>query len=72
GDYDSVIGMRKAEPVRRFVSKLPTERMTPAEGPATICGLYLETDDATGLARRIEPLREGGRLSPHWPAVPAV
>ncbi|MGD9743773.1 MAG: YmdB family metallophosphoesterase, partial [Dongiaceae bacterium] len=41
GDYDSVIGMRKAEPVRRFVSKLPTERMTPAEGPATICGLYL-------------------------------
>lgn len=70
GDYDSVIGMRKTEPVRRFVSKLPTERMTPAEGPATVCGLYLETDDATGLARRIEPLRDGGRLAPHWPAVP--
>ena len=67
GDYDSVIGMKKEPAIARFVRKLPGERLTPAEGPATICGLVVETDDATGLAARIEPLRTGGRLASHWP-----
>ncbi|MCP4327765.1 MAG: TIGR00282 family metallophosphoesterase [Alphaproteobacteria bacterium] len=62
GDYDSVIGMIKEPAIERFVRKLPTERLSPATGPATLCGLYLETDDATGLAQRIEPVRIGGRL----------
>mgnify|MGYP001765420995 CR=1 FL=1 len=35
----------------------------PAEGPATVCGVAVETDDATGLAMKISPLRIGGRLS---------
>jgi calcineurin-like phosphoesterase len=48
---------------------MPGERLAPAEGEATVCGLYLETDDATGLARRIEPVRLGGRLSQTLPAV---
>ena len=51
GDYDSVIGMTKGVPVARFTRKLPTERMAPADGPATLCGLFVETDDTTGLAR---------------------
>ena len=63
GDYDSVIGMAKEGAASRFVRKLPGERLAPAEGPATICGLFVETDDATGLALRAEPLRIGGRLS---------
>jgi len=63
GDFDSVIGMEKAEPVQRFLRKLPVERMKPAEGPATVCGIAVETDDTTGLARRIAPIRVGGRLS---------
>ena len=67
GDYDSVIGMKKEPAVQRFVRKMPTERLTPAEGEATLCGLYLETDDRTGLAVRIAPLRLGGRLAPAWP-----
>ena len=67
GDYDSVIGMNKDEPVQRFVQQIPTGRMTPAQGEATICGLAVETDDATGLARRIHPLRLGGRLRPALP-----
>jgi calcineurin-like phosphoesterase len=67
GDYDSVIGMKKEAAIQRFVRKLPTERLTPAEGEATVCGLYLETDDTTGLATRVEMLRLGGRLSPAWP-----
>ncbi len=69
GDYDSVIGMKKEASLLRFRTKMPGERMSPAEGPATLCGLYLETDDRTGLARRIEPVRLGGRLAPALPDV---
>ncbi len=60
GDYDSVIGMQKENAAIRFWRKMPGERLQPAEGETTVCGLFLETDDATGLARRIEPLRLGG------------
>ena len=69
GDYDSVIGMRKELSVARFTKRLPTERLTPAEGVATICGSFIETDDQTGLALRIEAVRLGGRLSQSVPAV---
>ncbi len=71
-DYDSVIGNQKDEPLRRFTTRISGGRYRPAEGPATVCGLYLETDDATGLARRIEPIRIGGRLSQTIPAVELV
>ena len=63
GDYDSVIGMDKAEPLQRFLRKLPIERMKPADGEATVCGLIVETDDITGLAKRVAPIRLGGVLS---------
>jgi metallophosphoesterase (TIGR00282 family) len=66
GDYDSVIGMTKAPSVTRFIRKMPGERLAPAEGPATICGALIETDDK-GLATRILPLRMGGRLVPAMP-----
>jgi metallophosphoesterase (TIGR00282 family) len=73
GDYDSVIGMAKEGAAARFWRKMPGERLGPAEGEATICGLFVETDDATGLARRVAPVRTGGRLSetlPKWSAEP--
>ncbi len=60
-DYDSVIGMEKYEPVQRFVRKMHGGRFTPASGPATLCGAFVETD-AKGMAIRIEPVRVGGRL----------
>lgn len=63
GDYDSVIGMDKEEPLNRFLRKIPIERFKPAEGPATVCGVAVETDDSTGLALKISPFRLGGRLS---------
>ncbi|MCB9959136.1 MAG: YmdB family metallophosphoesterase [Rhodospirillaceae bacterium] len=67
GDYDSVIGMKKEPAIHRFVRKIPGERLTPTEGIATVCGVLVVTDDATGLARSIAPLRLGGRLQPAWP-----
>ncbi|HVM84649.1 MAG TPA: TIGR00282 family metallophosphoesterase [Candidatus Binatia bacterium] len=72
GDYDSVIGMEKGVPIARFTKKLPTERLSAATGPGTLCGVFVETDDATGLARRIEPVRVGGRLSQVVPKLAAV
>lgn len=63
GDYDSVIGMEKTEPLQRFLRKLPVERMRPAEGEATLCGVAVETDDRTGRAVMVAPLRVGGRLA---------
>ena len=69
GDYDSVIGMQKEGAASRFWRKLPGEKLQPAEGETTVCGVFVETDDATGLARRIEPIRQGGRLSQTLPNV---
>ena len=68
GDYDSVIGMAKDEPLNRFVRKIPSGRFEPALGEATLCALAVETDDATGLARRIGAVRLGGRLEEARPA----
>jgi metallophosphoesterase (TIGR00282 family) len=70
GDYNSVIGMDKEEPLRRFIRKIPSERFAPANGPATIAGLAVEVDDGSGLAVNVAPLRIGGTLSetlpPFW------
>ncbi len=66
-DYDSVIGMDKAEPVQRFLRKMSGARFSPATGPATVCGVYVETGK-DGLATRIEPVRIGGRLMQALPA----
>lgn len=68
GDYDSVIGMDKAEPMRRFLTGMTRERFTPAAGEATLSGVLVTTDDRTGLATAIEPIRRGGRL-PQAPPV---
>ena len=69
GDYNSVIGMKKETSVPRFVRRVPADRMVPAEGEATVCGTFVETDDRTGLALRVEAVRQGGRLSPAMPAL---
>ncbi len=63
GDFDSVLGMDKEEPLNRFLSKISSRRFAPSLGEGTICGVGIEVDDATGLARAIAPLRLGGRLA---------
>jgi metallophosphoesterase (TIGR00282 family) len=59
GDYHSSIGMEFEEPLNRFLAKIPKGKFEPATGPATLSGVGIETDDATGLATRIAPLRMG-------------
>ncbi len=63
GAYDSIIGMEKAEPMRRFLTGMTKERFTPAEGEVTLSGVLVTTDDRTGMAKSIAPIRHGGRLA---------
>lgn len=49
-DYDSIVGMTKSEPLRRFTTGIPTNRLEPAVGAPTMSGIAFETDDVTGLA----------------------
>ena len=62
GDYDSIIGMDKDEPLARFVRRIPGARFEPAAGAATLCALAVESDDTTGAAIRLAAVRLGGRL----------
>jgi 2',3'-cyclic-nucleotide 2'-phosphodiesterase len=66
GDYDSVLGMDKDEPIRRFTRKIPSARFEPANGAATLCGLAVELN-AAGHAVRLAPVRLGGGLEPAEP-----
>ena len=67
GDYNSVIGMEKQEPMRRFVTGMAKERFKPAAGEATLCGTYVETDDASGRATVVKAIRLGPRLAAATP-----
>lgn len=72
GDYNSVIGMDKTVPVHKFTRKTPTDRMSPASGDGTLCGVFIQTDDTTGQARHIEPVRIGPRLINSMPILESI
>ena len=67
GDYNSVIGMERMEPLRRFITGMSSARFEPAGGEATLSGVYVETDDKTGKALRVVMVRQGGRLQASAP-----
>ncbi|WP_439495896.1 TIGR00282 family metallophosphoesterase [Bosea sp. (in: a-proteobacteria)] len=67
GDYDSILGMHREEPVRRFLQKTPGARLEPATGPGTLSGVAVEIDDATGLASAVWAVRVGPHLSEALP-----
>ncbi|HEX8666532.1 MAG TPA: TIGR00282 family metallophosphoesterase [Beijerinckiaceae bacterium] len=67
GDYESVLGMARDEPIRRFLQKTPGSRLEAASGEGTLCGLAVETDDRTGLAVRVAAVRLGPKVEESWP-----
>ena len=69
GDYNSVIGMQKKEACERFTTKLPKVRLEPASGEGTLCGLFIQTDDETGLVNSVAPVRIGGCLITNRPQI---
>jgi calcineurin-like phosphoesterase len=62
GDFESVIGMNKDEPLNRFLRKVPGGKFEPANGAATLCAIAVETDDVSGLASKVGAVRLGGIL----------
>lgn len=62
GDYNSVIGMQEIVPIKSFLTKRRVGKMEPATGEATFCAVLIETDSATGLAKKIEAIKLGGVL----------
>ena len=61
GDYWSIIGMTTDTVLPRFTGQ-QTERMEPAESQGTLCAVFIETDDTTGLCKDIYPVRIGAHL----------
>ena len=62
GDYLSVIGMEKTEPIRRFITGMSKERFRPADGEATLSGIIVDIND-NGLANKVSPFRYKGHLN---------
>lgn len=56
GPRDSVIGIRPAIAIERFISQRP-QRFKPAEGPARLCGVLVDIDPDGGRATAIERLQ---------------
>ena len=69
GDYDSVIGMEKLEPIQRFITGMAKGHFVPALGEVTLAGVYVETDDRSGRATRVVMVRQGGRLQQSGPDI---
>ena len=67
GDYESVLGLQREEPIRRFIEKVPGARAEVATGEGTLCGFAVETDDATGRATRVAAVRVGPLLAESRP-----
>jgi hypothetical protein len=63
GDYYSVVGMQREEPLRRFTTGISSGRFVPATGVATVSAIAVETDETTGLARGCAWERPWIRLS---------
>ena len=64
GDYDSVIGKEKDAAAERFTRRPTAARAATASGEASLAGLFIETDERSGLAKRVSRFAEGGALSP--------
>ena len=57
GSYNGVIGFEQRAPIDRLKDKNSCSRLEPMGGKATICGTYIEIDDKTGLALKIEAIK---------------
>ena len=63
GDYDSVIGTKKQEFVRKFATQdTERKRVPPADGVGTLCGVIIESQHDNFLAKNIQSIRIGGKI----------
>ncbi len=65
----SVIGFEPDAPLEQFTRKFRKIRLTPQKNAApTLRGLWIETDDRTGLASSVRMIKIGG----DWPQAPTL
>lgn len=57
GDYNSVLGFETAAPINRLRRHYSDDRLVPANGKGTLYGIYVETDDKSGLAKEIKQVK---------------
>ena len=57
GDYESVLGFEVEEPINRLNRRYTGGRLVPAKGKGTLFGIFVETDDATGLAKSVTQIK---------------
>ncbi len=62
GDYDSVIGMNKENSLKRFLKDPSAKQHFPSTGKASICGVIVEADENSGLAKKVNQIILGGVL----------
>jgi len=61
GDYNSVIGMDKQNSLNKFFNKSSIKHF-PATGEASLCGVLVDTNKDTGLAKKVNSFIFGGEL----------
>lgn len=54
GPYDEVLGMKRESVIGRFLTQMPTRFEVPKEGRKLLSGCFIEIDDTTGAAKKIE------------------
>lgn len=59
GARDSVIGIRKELSIQRFLTQMPV-RYEIAKKDPVLCGVVVDIDEVTGMARQIERVMEPG------------
>lgn len=69
GDYDSIIGADKHVPIQRFATKMPMDKMRPASGEGTLCGVIIVTSDNTGRTTAIDRVCTGPVLKEYIPDI---
>ncbi len=56
GDYSGVIGFEIQAPIDRLCRRYTGSKLSPLKGEGTVFGTFIETDDRTGLAVKIEQI----------------
>ena len=67
GDYDSDHRHAEGRTAAALHLGHPVGQVRACHGTATLSGIAVETDDSTGLALKVAPVRTGGRLEPALP-----
>ena len=62
GDYNSVIGMNKENSLNRFMKRESVKHF-PSTGEATLCGVIVDANLESGLAKKIQTFIYGGKLN---------